>query len=81
MTPMKDLEYYMALPHTILLIPASEEDGGGWYARIPEWRGCMADGETQLEALQALEVVKRLWLEVNLEQGALIPKPAYATVT
>ena len=73
----KDLTYYMALPYTIELIPG--EDNGGWYARIPLLEGCMADGDTQAEALAALEEVKQLWLDVALESGGRIPEPKMET--
>ena len=67
----KSLEYYLALPYSILLVP----DENGWYAEIPELPGCMTGGETQAEALELIEDAKRSWLEVSLAHGDPIPEP------
>lgn len=71
----KNIEYYMALPYSILLIP---EEDGGWFAQVPELPGCMTYGDTQQEVLELIEDAKRLWLEVNLEKGRPIPEPKFA---
>lgn len=66
--------YYRSLPYVIELIPDLDNEGE-WYARIPRLRGCIADGSNQAEALQAWEIVKRLWIEVALEHGDEVPEP------
>ena len=71
----KTIEYYMALPYSIVLTPLSTEDGGGWLAEIPLLKGCVTDGDTQLEALEMIEDAKRGWLEVALEDNEQIPEP------
>ncbi len=71
----KTIEYYMSLPYSIVLTPLSAEDGGGWLAEIPLLRGCITDGDSQLEALQMIEDAKRGWLEVALENNEQIPEP------
>ena len=71
----KNIEYYMSLPYSIVLTPLSKEDGGGWLVEIPLLKGCITDGDTQLEALEMLEDAKRGWLEVALENGEDIPEP------
>jgi antitoxin HicB len=73
MTPTKTLEYYLSLPYPIVLIPDPED--GVWYAKIPMLVGCMADGATPVEALDALEEVKVLWFETSLKHGHAIPEP------
>ena len=44
-------------------------------AEVPELPGCVADGETFLEAAQAVEESMRLWIEVNTERGMIIHEP------
>lgn len=68
----KNLEYYMALPYTVVLKPYSD---GGFFAKIEELPGCMTEGDTREEALQMIEDAKRSWLSVALEDGLLIPEP------
>lgn len=72
----KDLEYYMALPYSILLVPDEE---GGWFAKVPELPGCMTFGETQAEVLELIEDAKRAWISTNLEDGDPIPEPSIPT--
>lgn len=71
----KDINYYLSLPYNIYLQSISEEDGGGWLARIEELEGCIADGETPNEAISNLESAKRDWIEFCLEEGLDIPEP------
>lgn len=40
----------------------SEEDGR-WLVDVPELPGCMADGETPVQALENVEVVIKEWIE------------------
>lgn len=74
MTPMneKKLDYYMALPYSILLKPDGE---GGWFAKILELPGCMTFGDTQHEVLEMIEDAKLTWISGNLELGEAIPEP------
>ncbi len=72
---MKDLKYYMNLDYEIRLKKLSEEDGGGWFAEIPQLPGCMSDGESPDEALRNLNDAKQVWIETNLELGRAIPEP------
>ncbi|MEO8612032.1 MAG: type II toxin-antitoxin system HicB family antitoxin [Chloroflexota bacterium] len=71
----KTIEYYMSLPYSIVLTPIGAEDGGGWLAEIPLLKGCITDGDSQLEALEMIEDAKRAWLEVALENNEQIPEP------
>lgn len=73
----KDLEYYMKLKYKIEIVPLSEEDGGGYEARIPQlgkeaFRGY---GETVEGALGHLEVVKKDLFERYLNERVPIPEP------
>jgi antitoxin HicB len=71
--PDKDLEYYMALPYRIELLP--EEGEASYTAVIPDLKGCMAFGETPGEAIETLNEAKSLWLETALDKGWPIPEP------
>ena len=44
-------------------------------AEVPELPGCAADGATYAEALAAVEVVVREWIETATELGRPIPVP------
>ena len=47
----------------------TKEEGGGYLAEYTNLKGCMADGETKLEALQELELAKESWLMAAKEFG------------
>lgn len=59
-------------PWTIEIRPYND---GGYFARVVELRGCMTEGDSQLEALQLLEEAQAEWLAAALEHGDPIPKP------
>lgn len=71
----RGLDYYLALRYTITLFP--DEENTGYYAEIPALKGCLAFRETAKEALDTLEIIKRVWLESALESGWEIPEPVY----
>ena len=52
----------------------SEEDQR-WIVDVPELPGCMADGETAVEALENVEIIINEWLEQARELGREIPQP------
>jgi predicted RNase H-like HicB family nuclease len=49
---------------------------GAYIANVPELPGCMADGETAMEALRNAEVVIGEWIETARELGRFTPVPA-----
>jgi predicted RNase H-like HicB family nuclease len=57
----------------------SEEDQG-YVADIPDLSYCSAFGETPVEALQELEIAKKLWLEAAQAEGKPIPLPTYRPI-
>ncbi len=71
----KTLEYYLALPYPIELIP---DEDGYWFAQIPLLPGCMTQGISRSEALEMLDEAKSLWIETALSEGVNIPEPARA---
>ena len=52
----------------------SDEDNS-FIAEAPELAGCMADGETYLEAVENIQTVTQEWVEIAKELGREIPKP------
>lgn len=57
----------------------SDEDQG-YIADIPDLSYCSAFGETPMEALEELEIAKKLWLETAQAEGKLIPLPTYRPI-
>ena len=58
-----------------LVIWYSEEDGA-YLVEVPELPGCMADGETIEEAIQAVQTAIKMWIEAARKLGWPMPKPA-----
>ncbi|MFQ3597676.1 MAG: type II toxin-antitoxin system HicB family antitoxin [Chloroherpetonaceae bacterium] len=73
----KTIEYYMGLNYPIEISRLSQEDGGGYYACIPQLGryAFQGDGETLEEALKELESSKRVMFESLLAEGVEIPEP------
>ncbi len=44
-------------------------------AEAPELAGCAADGPSQQEALQHLQIVIHEWIETARELGRAVPEP------
>ncbi|MFB0947436.1 MAG: putative RNase H-like HicB family nuclease [Spirosomataceae bacterium] len=57
-----------------IMIYWSDEDNS-FIAEAPELAGCMADGETYLEAVENIQTVTQEWVEIAKELGREIPKP------
>jgi antitoxin HicB len=67
----QEIERYMTLPYRIELAP----DEGGWFVSIPDLPGCLSQGFTPEEALEMIRDAQRLWIQVALEDGLVIPLP------
>jgi predicted RNase H-like HicB family nuclease len=52
----------------------SAEDGC-FIVSVPELPGCMADGRTEIEALENINVIIREWIETAKIDGRPIPEP------
>lgn len=59
--------------YEIILYWSSEDNA--FIAEAPELSGCMADGQTRLEALKNIEVIIEEWIETANALGREIPKP------
>lgn len=51
------------------------DDDEAFIAEMPELPGCAGDGQTPQEALTAVQVVAREWIETARELGRPIPEP------
>ncbi|HEY5793501.1 MAG TPA: type II toxin-antitoxin system HicB family antitoxin [Bosea sp. (in: a-proteobacteria)] len=63
------------LAYRIVIEPLSKEDGGGYFATVPDLPGCMSDGETPEEALSNVQDAIRCWIEAAIEMGRDVPQP------
>ena len=64
--------------YPITVRPLSKEEGSGYLAEVPDLPGCIADGETVNEAVQAIQSAITAWLKTAKEFGDSIPKPSNA---
>ncbi len=64
---------YMAKPFARLIVRDPE---GTYSARVVEFRGCYAGGDTEEEAARNLTEAMQAWIESELEEGRTIPEPA-----
>lgn len=51
------------------------DDDNSFIAEVPELAGCMADGQTYVEAVQNAEIVIGEWIETAKQLGRPIPQP------
>lgn len=70
---MKTIEYYMALPYRLEIIPDTVE--GGFGARYPELPGCITCADTIEELYQNAVDAKRAWLTAAIQDGIEIAEP------
>ncbi len=72
MNPVKNLDYYLALPYTIELTP---DEDGYWFASIPLLKGCITNGNSREDALFMIDDAKVAWLTTAIDLGMAIPEP------
>jgi len=72
MSTVKNFDYYMSLPYTMIIKSSPE---GGYVAKIKELPGCLTQGETKVEALEMIEDAKAAWIDIALQDGEKIPEP------
>jgi antitoxin HicB len=61
--------------YTIIIEPATAEDGGGFLAFVPDLPGCMSDGDTYEQAAHNVAGAIESWIEAAREMGRPIPGP------
>lgn len=57
----------------IIIYWSAEDDA--FIAEVPELAGCIADGKTQIEALNNAHIVIKDWIDVANSLGRKIPVP------
>ncbi len=65
--------------YPILVRPLTEEEGGGYFAEVPDLLGCYGDGETVEEALHDIKSAIKCWISAAKEFGDPIPEPSVAS--
>ncbi len=65
------VKYFMSLPYSIVIIPEEK----GYFAKIPELPGCMTEGDSYEDVINAIREAQELWIETALEMGRKIPLP------
>ncbi len=73
---MDTLDEVMKRPYSRILIPS---EVGGYDAKVLEFPGCFAQGDTADEAMEELEEAMRLWTEEVIKAGQPVPEPSEAT--
>lgn len=65
---------YLKAPYSRILIPDDETDT--YTAKIAEFPGCVAQGDSPEEAYRNLEAAAESWIEELLGMGQQVPEPA-----
>ncbi|ACM36644.1 MULTISPECIES: type II toxin-antitoxin system HicB family antitoxin [Rhizobium/Agrobacterium group] len=66
--------------YPMIIVPLSENDGGGFMSLVPDLPGCMSDGETQSEALQNGLLAVKEWIDEAKRLGKEVPEPGAAAI-
>lgn len=66
----------MSVEYAVFVRKLLNEEGGGYFADVPDLPGCMSDGETPAEALENVEDAIGSWIEAAREDGRPIPEPS-----
>ncbi|SDO03455.1 Predicted nuclease of the RNAse H fold, HicB family [Lutimaribacter pacificus] len=64
--------------YLVVVVPLSDEDGGGYLGIAPDLQGCMSDGETREDAVRNVEAAIAEWINAQKKRGVAIPKPGAA---
>ena len=70
---MKTIDYYMALPYRMEIIPDAEE--GGFTAMFPDLPGCLTCSDTMEGIISNAIDAKKAWIQAALEDGIEIAEP------
>jgi predicted RNase H-like HicB family nuclease len=69
----KEVRDHLSRPYARVVVP---DPSGGFAARILEFPGCFAEGDTLGQAYENLESAAAAWIEASLESDQPIPPPA-----
>ena len=64
---------YLSQPYARVVVPDPDR---GFAARIQEFPGCFAEGESLEEAYENLESAAEAWIQACLDTGVGVPPPA-----
>lgn len=62
--------------YPVVIRPLAAEEGGGWLAEAPDLPGCIADGETETEALANIVSAIGEWIDEARRLGRPVPEPS-----
>jgi antitoxin HicB len=71
----QNIAYYLNLPYTIEIIKDEGDTYTGWFARVVELPGCMAQADTFDELEFMIKDAIRAWIEAALDDEQIIPEP------
>lgn len=78
--PVKNLEYYLSLPWTYKIEPDKDNDGNRIFViRVDEFPEISSDGYTPEEAMESIQEVLALVIELSLKDGEEIPVPPHSS--
>jgi len=63
------------LRYPILVVPLSDEDGGGYLAEVPDLPGCVGDGDTPAAAIADAERAIAEWIAEAKRLKRPVPMP------
>ena len=61
--------------YTRIISPIPDEDGGDFMITFPDLPGCIADGDTEEEALENGKDAFSAWVAARADQNKAIPEP------
>lgn len=70
---IKNVDYYMALPYRMEIIPDQEE--GGYTAKFPDLPGCLTCADSMETLIANALDAKKVWLEAAIDEGVHIAEP------
>ncbi|MGZ8160844.1 MAG: type II toxin-antitoxin system HicB family antitoxin [Methylobacter sp.] len=76
--PIKPPYPFEAYAHIIEPLPVDE--GDGFLITLPDLPGCMADGATETEAIEAGRDAFLCWVSATSDMGDPIPAPKFRTM-
>jgi antitoxin HicB len=65
----------IARKYAIVVLPLSDDDGGGFVARVPDLPGCFGDGKTPESAVRDAEKAIVEWIDEYTKMGRSVPDP------
>ncbi len=67
--------------YTRIIEPLPVAEGGGFLITLPDLAGCMADGETEAQAIENGRDAFLCWVSAVADMGDQIPAPNFKTQT